>query len=273
MDLNMKTLTIGASGFVGGVLHRKLSSANGYTAMGTYKSRGSKGILGLDVLDKEAVDALIACLEPDVVIWSICDMQNEPVLTNIGLENLLSAINRRCTLVYFSTNVFGGGRGGYSEDDALDYVKKNNHLDAYAQGKIAGENKVKQHENHMIIRPGVIYGQDIHGQWDKRMSRMISAVKNHEPVFLSKNNIATWVTVDFIADAVDSLLRKSFRGVIHLGTDEKESGYTMNCKIARQLGLDTGLIHPVDDGFTDNAFDLAKQHDVLKDLCRGRAGH
>ena len=138
-------------------------------------------------------------------------------------------------------------------------MKKNNHLDAYAQGKIAGENRVKQHKNHIIIRPGVIYGQDTHGRWDKRMSRMINAIKNHEPVFLSKNNIATWVDVDFIADAVDSLLCNTFRGVIHLGTDEKESGYTMNCRIARQLGLDRSLIHPVDDDFIDNSFDLSKQ--------------
>jgi dTDP-4-dehydrorhamnose reductase len=92
---------------------------------------------------------------------------------------------------------------------------------------------------------------------------MINAIKNHEPVFLSKNNIATWVDVDFIADAVDSLLCNTFRGVIHLGTDEKESGYTMNCRIARQLGLDRSLIHPVDDDFIDNSFDLSKQRAQL----------
>ena len=108
----MKVLIIGASGFVGGVLYRELSSANRYTVIGTYNSQKSEHFLSLDVLNKEAVATLTSHLKPDVVIWSISDMQNECALTNIGIENLLSSIDEHCAFIYFSTNVFGGGRGG-----------------------------------------------------------------------------------------------------------------------------------------------------------------
>jgi len=262
--MDRKILILGASGFLGGVLYDKLTDVScRATVYGTYNTNRDDKLVKLDVLNRESVDRVISSINPDIVLWTIYDMPIEDKLTDIGIENVLSAIGSNCTFVFLSTKVFNGGKGGYSECDKPDYTKQNNHLDRYAFAKISAEEKVMRHTNHIIVRPGVIYGKDGNNQWDLRMSRMIKSITNNECIKLSKNKISTWGDVDFIAESIIYILKKSFRGIIHLGNNEKESGYSMNIKIAQSLGLDTNLIIPIEDDFADNSYDLSKQWKVL----------
>ena len=254
----MRVLVLGASGFVGAVLYKKLAETPQYHVFGASRSggRGAAAHQECDICVEKAVRALLENLRPDVLIWTIKDTEHEDSITDNGLRNVLQYKPSDCRIIYVSTNVYNGGRGPYRESVPSDYVAKGHPADAYVLAKVRAEQMIAIDRDALVLRPGVIFGKTMDGQWDRRISGMVSAVSRKEHVFLSQNRYATWVDVDVLTDVIIGCVDRKISGILHVGSELCESGYSINLRIAGELCLDTQYIVPIEDGYEDNSFDL-----------------
>jgi dTDP-4-dehydrorhamnose reductase len=163
-------------------------------------------------------------------------------LIHIGLPNVLRSIYKDTRFIFISTDAFAGGQGGYSEDTPMRYYSIKNPLAGYANAKIDGEEMVREHKNHVIIRTGPLYGQDVHGSWDKRTAVLVNSLSQNVKVSRSANLYKTFVCVDDLRDLLLEIIESGYNGIIHAGPSQKESYYSYNVKMAEKLGLDENLI-------------------------------
>lgn len=242
----MKVLILGASGFLGGKVFQRIKVKAGFNVLGTcYHSNNKDDLIKLDITNEEKIKAIICEFKPDIILWSLMSKECEKDLVKIGLNNILKYIPTKQKLIFMSSNaVFRGNgvKGNYSEEHKPIYINGNEPLDLYANAKIDGEKIVKKHENSIIIRPGAIFGQDINGEWDKRISDLINKLEHGKEVVRTKNLYNTFVKVDELVSAILELIKIDFKGIIHLGPEKKESYYDYYTKMAKKLNLDVTLI-------------------------------
>lgn len=240
----MKVLVLGASGYLGGVLYKRLKEATDYWVLGTYyRSEKQEGLIKLDVSDFIEVKTFLQHLNPDIIIWCLMGKTNEKQLIHEGIFNVLNNINQECKFIFMSTNaVFGEGNGDFSEEDIPFYKSCESAIALYSNAKIDGEKMVREHENYIIIRPGAIYGQGIHGIWDKRVSQLIKDLTTGRTIVKTINLINTFVEVNELSDAIIRLIKINYSGIIHLGPERKENYYDHYRIMARRLKLDDTLI-------------------------------
>lgn len=111
----------------------------------------------LDITDAAAVSAFVAAHQPDIILHAAAITNNREVEANPaaaqkvnvdGTANLVRACEGTgIRFVYLSTDyVYKGDRGNYSETDPVDP------FNMYASTKLAGEQVVRQVQNHLIIR-------------------------------------------------------------------------------------------------------------------------
>ncbi|KYH35489.1 GDP-6-deoxy-D-talose 4-dehydrogenase [Clostridium tepidiprofundi DSM 19306] len=242
----MKVLILGASGFLGSKVFYRMKSESDFNVLGTcFQSNNSDDFIKLDVTIDEKIKSILFEFKPDIILWSLMSRENEKDLIDRGLNNILKYLSPKQKLIFISTNaVFRGNlsKGYYSEDDEPKYKNTSEPLDLYANAKIYGEKLVQQHYNSIIIRPGAIYGQDISGKWDKRISELIKKNEHQEEIVRTKNLYNTFVKVDELATAIIKLIKLDYKGIIHLGPEKKESYYDYYRKIAYKLNLNSSLI-------------------------------
>jgi dTDP-4-dehydrorhamnose reductase len=217
MCKKIKVLILGASGFLGGILYRKIKEDTDFWVLGTYyESKKDEDFIKLNVSNFIEVKTFLEHFKPDVIVWCLRAKTNEKELINDGLPNVLNNINQTCKFVFMSTNaVFGEGKGDFSEEDIPSYRNNGSAIASYSNAKIDGEKLVKEHENYIIIRPGAIHGQDINGKWDKRVSQLIEDLTAGKTVVKTTNLFNTFVEVNVLSDAIIKLIEIGYQGVIH----------------------------------------------------------
>lgn len=267
----MKVLVLGASGFLGGKVIERMKLEKDFEILGTcYKNNDDSNLVQLDVINDEQAKHIVNKFKPDVILWSLMSSQSEKDLIQIGLKNILSSIANNQKLIFISTNaVFRGNpqKGYFTEDEKPEYTNGTEDIDLYADAKIYGENMIKEHENHIIIRPGVIYGQDINGKWDGRILNLINSLERKEKVLRTKNIFNTFVKVEELTNAILQLIKINYKGIIHLGPANKECYYDYYVKIAKMLNLDHDLIvsNEISEPF-DLSLDTSKSKQLLGNI-------
>lgn len=242
----MKVLILGASGFLGGVLYRKMKVETDYWVLGTYhQSKKDNELIKLDVTNLIEVKTFLEHFKADVIVWCLMGKVSEKELIDEGLLNVINNMSKSCKFIFVSTNaVFGGGKGNFSEEDVPSYRGNKSALALYSNAKIDGEKLVGQLDNYIILRPGAIYGQDINGKWDKRVSQLIEEITALRTVVRTTNLINTFVEVNELSDAIIKLIRIGYKGIIHLGPEKKQNYYDYFRNMARKINLDESLIFP-----------------------------
>ncbi|MBU5225068.1 NAD-dependent epimerase/dehydratase family protein [Clostridium senegalense] len=277
----MKILILGASGFLGSNVFELMKYNKDFNVLGTCNnSTDNYDLIKLDITNEHEVKTLINKFNPDVILWSlISDMKNnksEKYLIEIGLNNVLKNLSPEQKLIFISTNaIFRGGNGYYKETDMPKYRNSNKSLAEYVNAKIDGEKLVKRHSNHIIVRPGAIYGKYTEGRWDKRISLLIEQLESGKEIVRTKNLYNTFVNVDELAKAIKKLIEIDYKGIIHLGPILKESYYNFYIKIAKKLNLNVNLIKSnmltheeiiKDDGTLDLSIDTSMARELLGDI-------
>lgn len=150
----MKVLVLGVTGMLGNAVFRVFSADIGYETWGTLRSSAAlrhfpeqaraRLLTGVEVLDQDALVAVLARVQPDVVINCIGLIKQladakEP-LTALPINAMLPhRLARLCKLggarlIHVSTDcVFSGRRGMYRESDLSDAE------DLYGKSKYIGE--------------------------------------------------------------------------------------------------------------------------------------
>lgn len=173
----MRVLILGVTGMLGSAVFRAFGADTAYDVWGTLRSGAalryfpqqchSHLLTGVDVLDQDALVAVLAKVRPDVVINCIglikqlADANNPLTALPINamlphrLASLCSLSGAR--LVHVSTDcVFAGHKGGYRESDLSDAE------DLYGKSKYIGE--LHDLSNAITLRTSII-GHELGGSY------------------------------------------------------------------------------------------------------------
>jgi dTDP-4-dehydrorhamnose reductase len=173
----------------------------------------------LDVTDRDSVAAAVARYRPDAIVHAAAftDVTRAEIdrvacwRTNVaGTRHLLAAASDARVVFISSDYVFWGDRGGYREGDQVGPVR--NH---YALSKLVGEELVRSHPRHLIVRTSF-------------RARTWPHPVAFTDLFTSQDY------VDVIAPEIALLLANLARiddTVLHVAT-ERKSAYALACRRA-----------------------------------------
>lgn len=269
----MKILILGATGFLGSNLFQKASEKKSLTVFGTSRfQHENSNIMQVDVTNKESLGSIIREINPDVVIWSLMNFEEETQLIKLGLNNLLTEIENETKLIFLSTDaVFVEGVGGYKESDQTGTLPREAALAEYVNGKYSGEKLIlNKHPNHVILRTGPLYSNG-NQVIEKRTVQLIERIKENNSFEAWTNVYRTFVNVNDLSSAIIELTEIRFNGILHAGPIRKESYYTFYRKRLEQLGFNYNLLCPIKTSkedvpnlSLDTSLDTQKSHQLLK---------
>ena len=185
----MRVLIIGASGFIGHYLQRRLLQKSGFDVTSTYTSRAPKDIdqswYPLEITDHHRLDQIFQEVRPEVVVLlaaiadvKTCEMGPERA-TGVNVDGARQ-VARLCKqhharLIFLSSEyVFRGDRGNYQEGDLPD---PNTH---YGRTKWQAELAVAEEASQWsIVRTSLVYGWPITGR-QNLATVIIDRLKNGE---------------------------------------------------------------------------------------------
>lgn len=236
----MKVLVIGASGYLGNSIYKKLKECT-EDIYGTCCKSCNEEFIQINVLNKLDIKKMLS-IKPDIIIWSILDSEQELLLSQIGLKEIFDNISKEVRFIYISTTV-GKGKD-QTEKVAPNKRMPNEYLYKYINGKIEGEDIVKNHSNHVIVRPGSIYGYDYNGKMDSRMKNLIEIYKTGKEYSRTANMYASFVNVKDLVDGIIELAYSKFTGIINISGEKPVSHYDFYLHLANLLKIDNSFIIP-----------------------------
>lgn len=237
----MKILVIGANGYLGNTIFKKLKESVNNDIYGTCCNSSSQGLLRVNVLNKLDINKLLS-LRPDIIIWSIRDEEEEISLSQTGLKEIVNAISENVRFIYVSTTV---GEGKDQTENVVPCRRMpDEYLWKYVNGKIKGESIAKKHTNHVIVRPGSIYGYGYDGKMDSRMRMLLEISKAGKKYSRTANMYTSFINVKDLSDAIIELIYSDFTGIINISEEKPVSYYDFNIHLAKLLSIDSDFIIP-----------------------------
>lgn len=243
----MRTLVLGASGFVGGHCYRLLS-ARGDDVVGTVgpSTPATGDLRALDIATPDGLRRLLWAIKPHAVIW--CIKRNavgadERTQNEMGLS-VLREFDADQRLVFVSTDgVLPGVRGPYDEATTPQQILLDHPLAAYTNAKLWAEQYVTAHfPRACTVRVGPIYGRSVLGHWDDRVGQIRAELATGRPLSRAANIRRTFIEVQDLAQALVELSGNDVCGLLHLGPATSESHLSFARKVAMVWGLPDNLI-------------------------------
>ncbi len=248
----MRILIIGASGFIGHYLLRRLQQDN-HQVTGTYNARVPPDIdeswHRLEITDTQRLEQGFSQARPDVVVLlaAIADVgtaERSPARATEVNADGAAQVARICTqhharLIFLSSEyVFGGDRGNYREDDEPD---PNTH---YGLTKRQAELAVAREASHCsIVRTSLVYGWSIIGR--RNLATVImDRLKNNETFVGNADSYRTPIYVEHLTEGIAKLVDDYHHGISHIAGADQMNMYEFGCAVAEESGLDSSLVTP-----------------------------
>ena len=247
----MRVLIIGASGFIGHYLQRRLTQNPSFEVTSTYNARAPEGIdnswHSLDITDYHRLQQTFQEVRPDVVVLlaAIADVKTAEMgqanATRVNVDGARQ-VARLCTLhkarlIFLSSEyVFRGDRGNYKEDDEPD---PNTH---YGRTKWQAELAVADEASRWsIIRTSVVYGWPITGR--RNLATVIlDRLKSGETYGGDTGTYRTPIYVEHLTDGIMQLVKSYHSGTFHIAGPDWMNMYQFGRAVAKVSGLDKNLI-------------------------------
>jgi dTDP-4-dehydrorhamnose reductase len=231
----MKILLTGSNGQVGFELQKKLSLLGEVIATDRED---------LDLTDPDAIRHFIDQTKPDIIInpaayTAVDKAESEPdlaYLINVTAPEVLAvkAAELDIPLVHFSTDyVFDGlKKGAYVETDPT------NPQSVYGKTKCEGEEKVRTHKKHIILRTSWVFG--VHG--NNFLKTMLRLMQEKESLNIVGDQWGSPASASMLSDViskiVDTILKnKNFNdyGTYHVTSDGETNWFEYASLIASEL--------------------------------------
>lgn len=246
----MRVLVTGASGLLGANL--ALEATKDHTVFGLTHSRplhtsAFTPVQG-DLLEEGVIERLLDEIQPEWVIHcaalaNVDACETDPELA-FQLNSLVPAKLAKnvarggARLVYISTDaVFDGLRGGYSEKD------NPNPLSVYARTKLEGERLAAEANSEVLIARVNLFG------WSPSGRRSLSEFFFYN--LQAGKRVQGFTDVYFcpllandLAHLLLQMLGAGLKGLYHAVSRDCLNKYDFGIALARQFGLDEGLIQP-----------------------------
>ena len=231
----MKILLTGSNGQVGFELNKKLSALGEVIATDREE---------LDLTNPNAIKKFIDQIKPDIIInpaayTAVDKAESEHDLAyqiNVKAPEVLAdkAAELDIPLVHFSTDyVFDGlKKGAYIETDPT------NSQSVYGKTKCEGEEKVRTHAKHIILRTSWVFGS--HGA--NFLKTMLRLIQEKDSLNIVSDQLGSPASATMLADVtfkiVDTILKnKDFNdyGTYHVTSDGETNWFEYASLIASEL--------------------------------------
>ncbi len=233
----MRSLVIGASGFVGETLYRQALPE----AVGTYCSHAAPNLWPLDIRDAQAVARVLREAGCEVVFlpaaqphvdWCEEHPQESAAVNVEGTHTVARvAAELGMRLVFFSTDyVFDGAAGPYREDAVP------NPINEYGRQKRAAEEGVlAASEDHLVVRVCGVYGYEAAGK--NFVMSFVRRARAGERLRVPSDQWGNPSYVEDVAAAVRALAAAGQRGVWHVAARDYLSRADFARCICREFGV------------------------------------
>jgi dTDP-4-dehydrorhamnose reductase len=238
----MKILLTGKDGQVGFALHKKLASLGEVVATNRHE---------LDLANPDAIKAFIDKIQPDIIINPAAYTEVDKAESEESLAHQINAVapqvlaekasELNIPIIHFSTDyVFDGLKNEpYLETDKV------NPQSVYGQTKWQGEEAVRQHKKHIILRTSWVFGS--HGQ--NFLKTILKLIQEKTSLNVVSDQIGTPTSSEALADVTYKIVEAIFNdpnfkdfGTYHMTIDNETNWYRYACFITDEvarLGLQT----------------------------------
>ena len=238
----MKILLTGKDGQVGFALHKKLASLGEVIA--TNRDM-------LDLSDPEAIRIFIDQTKPDIIINPAAYTKVDQAESDPELASQINAVAPQVLaekasefdipIIHFSTDyVFDGlKKEPYLETDEA------NPQSVYGQTKWQGEEAIRNHKKHIILRTSWVFSS--HGQ--NFLKTIMKLIQEKTSLNIMSDQIGTPTSSEALADVTYKIVETIFNdpnfkdfGTYHMTLDNETNWYRYACFItdeAKRLGLQT----------------------------------
>jgi dTDP-4-dehydrorhamnose reductase len=246
----MRVLVTGASGLLG--INIALEARQDHTVIGLVNTHSLRNapfeVLTGDLLTEGRIERLLEESHPDWVIHcaalaNLEACESEPALAaqiNTEVPRKLADYVARsgARLLYVSTDaVFDGQRGDYSETDLP------NPLSVYARTKLDGERAVMEADPQAIIARVNLFGWSLTGK-RSLAEWFLNNLSAGKPVMGFTDVYFCPLLANHLAQILLEMLSRELNGLFHVVGSQCSSKYEFGVALARQFGLDEGLISP-----------------------------
>jgi dTDP-4-dehydrorhamnose reductase len=259
----MKIFLTGKDGQVGFALHKKLASLVEIVATDRNE---------LNLEDPDAIRAFIEKIKPDIIINAAAYTDVDKAETEIELAHKLNTEAPKVLaekvsqldipMIHFSTDyVFDGLKNEpYMETDQA------NPQSVYGQTKWEGEEAVRNHKKHIILRTSWVFSS--HGQ--NFLKNIIKLIQERSSLNIVSDQEGMPTSVDAIANVTYKIVKtilnnpnfKDF-GTYHVALESETNWYEYACFVtdeAIRLGLKTTMTSQNIQSISSNAYSkLAKR--------------
>ncbi|MCK9579554.1 MAG: SDR family oxidoreductase [Methanoregula sp.] len=264
-----KLLITGSNGFLGSNLVHFFSQRADYEVFSTSQRKSIlddvKNFYQGDLQDLEFVKDLFSVIKPDLVINTVSlvnvDLCEErPSLaydiTVCTAQNVAQTAHEMGSrLIYISTDhLFDGKKSMYTEDDIPAPVNE------YGRTKLLAEQKtIQANPTSAIIRTN-FFGWSPHGHAPTFGEWVYNNLKDNRSINLFTDYYFTPIEVTYLSEAINSVIRSDFSGIINIAGSERCSKYEFGIALAKESGFDPSWIHP--SKIAPDSFKAPRQQDL-----------
>ena len=271
----MRILIVGASGFIGRYVSRRLKETSAHDVYDAGRTRLSGDAITwqqVELTDITSLERAFQAARPDVALHlaAMADVgtaERERERATAINTTATASIARLCErqgarLVFVSTEyVFDGRRGYYREDNEPGPTTH------YGQTKWEAERAVMELASRWsILRTSIVYGWPDPGKRNFApwlIQRLLSGLSYQAPTNVYRSPIY----LGDLADGISRLVEGEFPGIHHVAGRDWVSMYDFASGVARAFNLDEGLLIPI-PSLTTGPAEAASRQDATRS-CTG----
>jgi dTDP-4-dehydrorhamnose reductase len=226
----------------------------------------------LDVRDRDAVNAAVAEVDPELVVHLAAmtgledcenDTDNAWATNALGTKHVaLAAKKAGAAIVYISTaGVFDG-----TKETAYDEFDDPNPINAYGASKYEGERFIRWFSDAAyIVRAGWMVGGGVKDH--KFVARMLQQIRDgRDTIHAVDDKLGTPTYVPDFSACLSRLVAKEAYGLYHMACEGEGSRFDVACAIVDSLGLaDRVQVLPVSsDYFKEEFFAERPRSEIMR---------